>query len=51
VSCRLLSWITKAWNSAAYASRYGASGSIIIFGGLNDYFGSDVHAFDLASRE
>ncbi len=44
--------ITEAWNGAAYASRYGASGSMIIFGGgHNDYFGSDVHAFDLASRE
>ena len=44
--------ITEAWNGAAYASRYGASGSMIVFGGgHNDYFGSDVHAFDLASRE
>ena len=44
--------ITEGWNSAVYASRFGASGSMIIFGGgHNDYFGSDVHAFDLASRE
>jgi hypothetical protein len=44
--------ITEAWNGAAYASRYGSSGSMIVFGGgHNDYFGSDVHAFDLASRE
>ncbi|MDQ6620468.1 MAG: hypothetical protein M3Z31_12380 [Pseudomonadota bacterium] len=44
--------ITEAWNSAAYASRFGASGSMIVFGGgHNDYFGSDVHAFDLESRE
>jgi hypothetical protein len=44
--------ITEGWNGAAYASRYGASGSMIIFGGgHNDYFGSDVHAFDLGSRE
>jgi hypothetical protein len=44
--------ITEGWNSAAYASRFGASGSMIVFGGgHNDYFGSDVHAFDLASRE
>jgi hypothetical protein len=43
--------ITEAWNGGVYASRYGASGSMIIFGGgHNDYFGSDVHAFDLASR-
>lgn len=44
--------ITEGWNGAAYASRYGTSGSMIVFGGgHNDYFGSDVHAFDLASRE
>ena len=44
--------ITEGWNGAAYASRYGASGSMIVFGGgHNDYFGSDVHAFDLATRE
>jgi hypothetical protein len=44
--------ITEAWNGAAYASRYGPSGSMIVYGGgHNDYFGSDVHAFDLASRE
>ncbi len=44
--------ITDAWNSAAYASRFGASGSLIVFGGgHNNYFGSDVHAFDLATRE
>ena len=44
--------ITEAWNSAVYASRFGDSGSMILFGGgHNAYFGSDVHAFDLASRE
>lgn len=44
--------ITEAWNGAVYASRFGASGSMIVFGGgHNDYFGSDVHAFDLASRQ
>ena len=43
--------ITEAWNGAVYAKHFGASGSIVIFGGgHNDYFGSDVHAFDLASR-
>jgi hypothetical protein len=47
-----LSAITEAWNSAVYASRFGVSGSMIVFGGgHDDYFGSDVHAFDLASRE
>lgn len=44
--------ITEAWNSAVYASGFGVSGSMIVFGGgHNNYFGSDVHAFDLASRE
>jgi hypothetical protein len=44
--------ITEGWNGAVYASRFGTSGSMIVYGGgHNDYFGSDVHAFDLASRE
>ena len=47
-----ISAITECWNGAVYASRYGSGGSMIVFGGgHNDYFGSDVHAFDLASRE
>ena len=41
--------ITDAWNGAVYASRFGQSGAMIVFGGgHNDYFGSDVHAFDVA---
>ena len=41
--------ITEAWNGAVYASRSGTGGSMIVFGGgHNVYFGSDVHAFDLA---
>ncbi len=44
--------ITEAWNGAVYASRFGQSGAMIVFGGgHNDYFGSDVHAFDIARRE
>jgi hypothetical protein len=44
--------ITEAWNGAVLATRFGRSGSLIAFGGgHNNYFGSDVHAFDLASRE
>jgi len=44
--------ITEAWNGAVLATRFGASGSLIVFGGgHNNYFGSDVHAFDLATRE
>ena len=44
--------ITEAWNGAVLATRFGDSGSLIVFGGgHDDYFGSDVHAFDLATRE
>ncbi|MEP7207462.1 MAG: hypothetical protein ABI920_11025 [Casimicrobiaceae bacterium] len=44
--------ITEAWNSAVYASGLGASGAMVVFGGgHNDYFGSDMHAFDLETRE
>ena len=44
--------ITEGWNGAVFASRLGVSGSMIIFGGgHNDYFGSDVHAFDLSTRQ
>ena len=44
--------ITEAWNGAVYASRLGSSGAMVVFGGgHDDYFGSDVHAFDLAQRE
>ena len=44
--------ITEAWNGAVLASRFGRSGSMVVFGGgHNDYFGSDVHAFDLERRE
>src|ERR1043166_2539674 len=44
--------ITEAWNGAVFASGFGASGSMIVFGGgHDDYFGSDVHAFDLNTRE
>ena len=43
--------ITEAWNGAVLASRFGASGSMILFGGgHDDYFGPDVHAFDLSTR-
>lgn len=43
--------ITEAWNGAVFASRFGDSGAMILFGGgHNDYFGSDVHAFDLNTR-
>ena len=35
--------ITEAWNSAVFASRFGACGSMIVFGGGHaDYFGSSV---------
>ena len=44
--------ITEAWNGAVLATRFGSSGSLVIFGGGHTtYYGSDVHAFDLATRE
>ncbi len=44
--------ITEAWNGAVFASRFGASGGMILFGGgHDDYYGSDVHSFELATRE
>ena len=44
--------ITEAWNGAVLATKSGACGSMILFGGgHNDYFGSDVHRFDLATRQ
>jgi hypothetical protein len=44
--------LTEAWNGAVFASQFGASGSMVLFGGgHDDYFGSDVHAFDLSSRQ
>ena len=44
--------ITEAWNGAVLASKFGESGAMIVFGGgHDDYFGSDVHAFDLNTRQ
>jgi len=44
--------LTEGWNGAVFASQFGASGSMVLFGGgHDDYFGSDVHAFDLSSRQ
>jgi hypothetical protein len=44
--------ITEAWNGAVFASRHGRAGAMICFGGgHNNYFGSSVHSFDLASRQ
>jgi hypothetical protein len=44
--------ITEAWNGAVFASHFGASGSMVLFGGgHDDYFGSDVHAFNLNTRQ
>ena len=43
--------ITEAWNSAVFASRFGACGSMVVFGGGHaNYYGADVHTFDLATR-
>ncbi len=43
--------ITEAWNSAVFATRCGPCGSMVVYGGGHaDYYGADVHTFDLASR-
>ena len=44
--------ISEAWNGAVFADQFGDSGSMVVFGGgHDDYFGSDVHAFDLFTRQ
>ncbi len=44
--------ITEAWNGAVLATGFGKAGSIVIFGGgHDDYFGSNVHSFDLQTRQ
>lgn len=42
--------VMVAWNGAAFASGYGASGAMIhAGGGHSDYYGTEVYAFDLAT--
>ncbi len=44
--------ITEAWNGAVLATQFGQCGAMVCFGGgHNDYFGSDLHIFDLATRQ
>jgi len=44
--------ITEAWNGAVLASGAGVCGAMVVFGGGHaDYYGSDVHAFDIETRE
>ena len=48
---RSLANIFKAWNGGAYAPIYGASGSMIHYGGGHtDYYGNEIYAFDMATR-
>jgi hypothetical protein len=43
--------ILDAWNGGAFASGYGSHGSLLVFGGgHNDYLGSEVYAFDMATQ-
>lgn len=43
--------VTSAWNGGAFASGYGASGSLIAWGGGHqDYYGNEIYAFDLATQ-
>ena len=44
--------VINAWNGGAFASRLGRWGSLVAFGGGHrDYFGNEIYAFDLESRE
>jgi len=44
--------LPKRGTARLFASRFGASGSMIVFGGgHDDYFGSSVHAFDISTRQ
>ena len=43
--------VISAWNGAAFASGYGSNGSLVMYGGGHaDYYGSEVYAFDMATR-
>jgi hypothetical protein len=43
--------VLGAWNGGAFASGYGKSGALILVGGGHtDYYGNEVYAFDLDSR-
>ena len=43
--------VISAWNGGAFACKFGAYGSLIAYGGgHNDYYGSEIYAFDLETR-
>jgi hypothetical protein len=43
--------VVQTWNGGAFATRFGAKGSLIIYGGGHrDYYGSEVYAFDLSTQ-
>lgn len=43
--------VVTTWNGGAFATNYGTHGSLLAFGGGHkDYYGSEVYAFDMASR-
>jgi hypothetical protein len=43
--------IIQSWNGGAFATRLGAKGSLILFGGGHlNYYGSEVYAFDLSTQ-
>ncbi|MEM7763808.1 MAG: hypothetical protein AAF290_06975 [Pseudomonadota bacterium] len=44
--------VIEAWNGGAFACKYGEFGALIAYGGgHNDYYGSEIYAFDLGMRE
>jgi hypothetical protein len=43
--------VTASWNGGALATRWGAKGALLIYGGGGgNYFGNEVYAFDLEAR-
>jgi hypothetical protein len=43
--------VISAWSGAAFATKLGSKGSYMAFGGgHNDYYGSEVYAFDMSTR-
>jgi hypothetical protein len=43
--------VINSWSGGAFASRAGAKGSLILFGGGHlNYYGSEVYAFDLSTQ-
>jgi hypothetical protein len=43
--------VIQSWNGAIFASGFGNSGSLVLYGGGHgNYYGSELYAFDMATR-